>query len=167
MTALSKAVPIIALPRPFIKWAGGKGQLIEKLEPFYPKDFGTYFEPFLGGGAVFLDFVGFRDRFDAVLSDTNEELIATYKIVKDDPQSLIIKLREHKKKYVKNPEKYFYEVRSSEPNSNVETAAKLIFLNKTCFNGLYRVNSKGKFNVPFGHYKNPKICDSRNLLGRQ
>jgi DNA adenine methylase len=164
MTISKGKVASIGPPKPFIKWAGGKGQLINKLKPFYPMNFGAYFEPFLGGAALFFDLVVVHDRFEATLSDTNEELVTTYKVIKQDPEGLIHTLKEHKKKYEENPKKYFYEIRSSEPTLNVEKAARLIFLNKTCFNGLYRVNSKGKFNVPFGRYKNPKICDSKKLL---
>jgi DNA adenine methylase len=164
MTASKGNVPRTTALRPFVKWAGGKGQLIKKLKRFYPEYFGAYFEPFLGGAALFFNLVEVHDRFEAILSDTNRELATTYKVIKEDPEGLILALLECKRKYEENPEKYFYEIRSSEPTLNVEIAARLIFLNKTCFNGLYRVNSKGKFNVPFGRYKNPKICDSENLL---
>ncbi len=162
--SLSIEVVLGIRPKPFVKWAGGKGQLIEKLRSFYPRDFGTYFEPFLGGGAVFFDLAGRHNSFNSVLSDTNGELITTYEVIRDSVEGLIETLKEYKKKYEEKRGKYFYEVRSSEPCSKVEKAARLIFLNKTCFNGLYRVNSKGKFNVPFGSHKNPKIFDDENLL---
>jgi DNA adenine methylase len=158
-----QSLPWSTPPRPFLKWAGGKGQLLDRLERFLPKTFGTYFEPFLGGAAVFFFLVGSGNRFSAVLSDTNEELITTYGVVKEDVEALILKLKEHARKYKSAPENYFYEVRKSEPANDLEKAARLLFLNKTCFNGLYRVNSKGKFNVPFGKYKNPKIVDESNL----
>jgi DNA adenine methylase len=164
MQALS-AVPWINSPKPFLKWAGGKTRLLNKLEAHFPKTFGTYYEPFLGGGAVFFYLVERHPRFNAVLSDINEELITAYRVVKEDVEELIKHLKEHKKKYKSDPKKYYYFVRDTfEPSNDVEQTARLIFLNKTCFNGLYRVNKKGKFNVPLGRYKNPKICDKENLL---
>lgn len=149
--------------KPFVKWAGGKGQLLERLERYFPKDFGTYYEPFLGGGAVFFHLVNKRPKFDAVLSDTNAELITTYKVIKEQVEDLIKLLRSHRSKYRINPKDYYYSVRATEPQLNVEKAARLIFLNKTCFNGLYRVNSKGKFNVPCGWFLNPRIFEPENL----
>jgi DNA adenine methylase len=163
MLTPSRTVPWDTPPKPFVKWAGGKGQLIDKLKPFFPEKFGTYFEPFLGGGAVFFSLLVSARQFDAFLSDTNKELITTYSVIKDEPERLISTLARHKECYERAPEDYFYAVRESEPTFNVEIAARLIFLNKTCFNGLYRVNSKGKFNVPFGRYRNPAICDKENL----
>lgn len=156
-------VPWHKAPRPFVKWAGGKGQLLKDLEAHFPENFHTYYEPFLGGGAVFFHLVEKRPRFTAVLSDINEELINTYRIVKDKVEDLIVQLKSHKAKYKLAPEKYYYEVRAQEPWDEVGRAARLIFLNKTCYNGLYRVNKEGKFNVPFGEYKNPRICDRENL----
>jgi DNA adenine methylase len=150
-------------PRPFVKWAGGKSQLLHSLEQYFPKDFGTYYEPFLGGGAVFFYLVDKRPRFNAVLSDINEELMTTYNVIKERVEDLIVQLDSHTMKYKKSPKDYYYEVRTQEPFDDVEKAARLIFLNKTCYNGLYRVNKNGKFNVPFGQYKNPKICDRQNL----
>jgi len=148
-----------------VKWAGGKGQLLRSLEKHFPKTFGTYYEPFLGGGAVFFYLVDKRHRFNAVLSDINSELIVAYRIIKEQVEDLIMQLKNHEKQYKLEPEEYYYHVRNDhEPSGDVERAARLIFLNKTCYNGLYRVNKKGKFNVPFGRYKNPKICDKRNLL---
>ncbi len=163
MLTSSRIVPWDTPPKPFVKWAGGKGQLLDELKPFFPEKFGTYFEPFLGGGAVFFSLLASGRQFDAVLSDTNEELITSYNVIKDEPEQLISTLVRHKDRYKRAPEDYFYAVRESEPTNNVEIAARLIFLNKTCFNGLYRVNSKGKFNVPFGRYRNPAICDKENL----
>jgi DNA adenine methylase len=150
-------------PRPFVKWAGGKGQLLEALERHFPETFGTYYEPFLGGGAVFFYLVGKRSRFNAVLSDINEELITTYCIIKAQVEDLISRLEQHKAKYELAHESYYYEVRKQKLEDDVERAARLIFLNRTCYNGLYRVNSKGMFNVPFGRYKNPRIVDRENL----
>ncbi len=143
-------------PGPFLKWAGGKGQLLATFNRHFPKSFNRYFEPFLGGGAVFFHLRPER----ALLSDLNEELINCYQMVRDDVESVIELLRKHR-----NDKHYFYRIRSQDSSSllNVERAARLIFLNKTCFNGLYRVNSKGRFNVPFGRYKNPRICDASNL----
>ncbi len=149
--------------RPFVKWAGGKKQLLDSLELYFPKDFKTYYEPFLGGGAVFFYLVNTRPRFRAVLSDTNAELILTYNVIKTNVEDLIDKLLEHAKLYRVETKEYFYKVRASAPENDLDKAARLIFLNRTCFNGLYRVNSRGKFNVPFGQYENPKICDEENL----
>lgn len=150
-------------PRPFVKWAGGKSQLLKRLERHFPKNFWTYYEPFLGGGAVFFHLVERHPRFNVVLSDINKELITAYRVVKERVEDLVRKLGNYKAKYKLAPEKYYYEVRSQEPSGDVEKVARLIFLNKTCYNGLYRVNKEGKFNVPFGRYKNPKICDKENL----
>jgi DNA adenine methylase len=144
--------------RPFIKWAGGKSQLLpEMAKLFPPKDqIGRYFEPFLGGGAVFF----YLQHPKSFLSDTNRELVELYDTVKNDVEKLIKALKPHK-----NEHDYFYEIRSQNPDSlsSIERAARFIYLNKTCFNGLYRVNSKGGFNVPFGRYKNPAICDAEGL----
>jgi DNA adenine methylase len=117
----------------------------------------------LGGGAVFFHLVENRSPFRVVLSDLNEELINTYRIIRDEVEALIESLRVHKSNYRRQPKKYYYEVRDQEPEEPVEMAARLLFLNKTCYNGLYRVNRKGKFNVPFGKYKNPEIYDPENL----
>ena len=158
-------VPWSRSPRPFVKWAGGKSQLLKNLEKHFPETFGTYYEPFLGGGAVFFYLVHKRHRFNAVLSDINGELIKAYRIIKEQVEDLILQLENHREQYKINPKKYYYHVRNDyEPSDDVERTARLIFLNKTCYNGLYRVNKKGKFNVPFGQYKNPKICDKKNLL---
>jgi DNA adenine methylase len=149
--------------RPFVKWAGGKSQLLDRLERYFPKDFSTYYEPFLGGGAVFFYLVRTRPKFDAVLSDINKELIFTYVVIKNEVEDLITLLKNHRANYRSDPKKYYYKVRASEPSMDVERAARLIFLNKTCFNGLYRVNKKGKFNVPSGWFLNPRIFDEANL----
>ncbi len=141
---------------PIVKWAGGKGQLLPQLEPLFPVKFTGYFEPFLGGGAVFFHLQPPR----VVISDINQELINAHIVVRDSVEELIANLSRH----VYDKE-YYYEVRAQDPvtMSSVERAARLIFLNRTCFNGLYRVNQKGKFNVPFGRYDNPIICDAGKL----
>ena len=139
-------------PRPFLKWAGGKSRLISQYHRYFPKDFNTYYEPFLGGGAVFFHF----QHHPAVLSDINPELINVYRCVRDRVDDLIALLAEHQRKHNKD---YYYWMRSNLGSTKIEKAARLIYLNKTCFNGLYRENSKGEFNVPIGKYDNPKICD--------
>jgi DNA adenine methylase len=138
-------------PRPFLKWAGGKSKLIQQYIPYIPKEFNTYYEPFLGGGALFFHLL----PKSAVLTDINPELINIYRCVKDKTEPLIALLVEHQDKHNKD---YYYRVRQRSYDTDIERAARLIYLNKTCFNGLYRENSKGKFNVPIGQYKNPKIC---------
>ena len=144
---------------PFIKWAGGKRSLIPSLAPHIPERIGTYWEPFVGGGAVFFTMANRMDR--AVLSDTNEELIVTYQTVKNDVDALIEALRAHATRH--DDDGYYLRVRAMEPTAPVEIAARFIYLNKTCYNGLYRVNKAGKFNVPKGRYKNPKICNEDGL----
>ncbi len=145
---------------PFLKWAGGKSQLLSTFEKFYPKSFNRYFEPFLGGGAVFFSLAARNHGLKAVISDCNEELINCYLMLRDNPDEVIEELREHR-----NDIHYFYKIRElvSEELDDAERAARMIFLNKTCFNGLYRVNRKGQFNVPFGRYKNPKLVDVQNI----
>jgi len=146
------------LIQPFLKWAGGKRQLLPNIRNFYPKNFKRYFEPFVGAGAVFMDLI----HNDIVINDINEDLINTYKVVRDDVDALIELLEIHAEN---NNEKYYYEVREYdrtgelEQMDKIERAARFIYLNKTCFNGLYRVNSKSQFNVPFGNYKNPNIVN--------
>jgi len=157
-------VPVTRSPRPFVKWAGGKGQLLQQLKQYFPRSFSTYREPFLGGGAVFFSLVESRPRFNAVLSDVNVELINAYDVVKNRVQELINELLFHEARYKLAPKQHYYRVRDEEPSDDVERAARLIFLNRTCYNGLYRVNKAGRFNVPFGRYKNPTICDRENLL---
>jgi len=143
---------------PFLKWAGGKGGLLAQYEPFLPaRDaIQRYVEPFLGGGAVF-----FRTQYHpARLADVNEAVINVYEMVRDQVGPLIELLGQHV-----NEHDYFYEVRDLDPLtlSPVERAARFIYLNRTCYNGLYRVNSKGEFNVPFGRYKNPRLQDAEGL----
>jgi DNA adenine methylase len=142
----------LAYPRPFIKWAGGKGRLIQQYTPFFPQNFKTYYEPFLGGGAIFFHLHPKR----AILMDINPELVNVYRCVRDEVELLIQLLWQHQQKHCPD---YYYWVRANSKGNNIEKAARLIYLNKTCFNGLYRENSKGQFNVPIGRYKNPRICD--------
>ena len=142
-------------PRPFLKWAGGKGRLLSQYEPFLPQRIDTYYEPFLGGGAVFFHLAGRARR--AVLGDINPELVNVYCCVRDQVETLIRHLWDHQRRH--SPD-YYYDVRQRQSlRSPVERAARLIYLNKTCYNGLYRENSRGHFNVPMGKYKNPAICD--------
>jgi len=148
-------------PRPFLKWAGGKGQLLAQFEPLYPPAFRAYHEPFVGGGAVFfhLAATGRLAGKRVVLSDNNPELINIYQVVQTAVHELIADLKRHR-----NEREYYYAIRAEEPQDPVRRASRMIFLNKTCYNGLWRVNRLGKFNVPFGRYKNPKICDEEALL---
>jgi DNA adenine methylase len=155
----------VPLCYPFVKWAGGKTQLLPVLNKHIPSTFNRYFEPFLGGGAVFFFLSSKNFQFSSYLSDINEELINAYKIVKDKVEQLISLLKYHETEYKKSPYEYYYELRANiKPSlTDVEKTARFIALNRTCYNGLYRVNSKGEFNVPMGRYKNPIICDSTNL----
>ena len=163
--------------KPFLKWVGGKGQLIDKIEKFYPFDnkINKYAEPFIGGGAVLFDILNKFELEKIYISDVNIELLNCYKVIKEKVQKLVDKLKVFENEFlVKDKEDrkiYYYEKREQfnnlklENNSEeVKRAALMIFLNRTCFNGLYRVNKKGLFNVPMGDYKNPKICDEENLI---
>jgi len=143
-------------PKPFVKWAGGKRQLINKLLENAPTVFNTFYEPFIGGGALLFALTPSK----AVISDINTELINAYQVIKNNVEGLIRSLKRHK-----NDETYFYNQRSLNPQelNELRRASRFIYLNKTCYNGLYRENSKGKFNTPFGRYKNPKIADEENL----
>lgn len=147
---------------PVVKWVGGKRQLLDEINKYIPEHYSSYYEPFIGGGAVFLD----QQPKKAVVNDYNEELITTYKVIKNDVESLIEKLKIHKEN---NNEEYFYEVRAwdredgYDERSDVDIAARLIYLNKTCYNGLYRVNMAGQFNAPYGRYKNPNIVNEYTL----
>lgn len=153
---------IVGEPHPFLKWAGGKRQLLSQIDKHLPNSFNKYIEPFIGGGALFFYLL----PKEAILIDTNEDIVNSYKIIQNNLHDLIVSLKKHK-----NEKKYFYEVRNIDrvPEefsnlSDIERASRTIFLNRCCFNGLYRVNSKGQFNVPFGKYKNPKFCDEKNLI---
>lgn len=144
------------IPRPVLKWAGGKTQLLGEIIPKIPKKYGRFIEPFFGGGAVF--FAVYPES--GIIADSNPELINLYRSVATDVDSIIAQLRHYE-----NTEEVFYAVRALDRTklSNIEAAARTIFLNRTCFNGLYRVNKSGQFNVPFGRYKNPKIVDEETL----
>ena len=146
------------LARPFVKWAGGKRALIAKITQLLPENITTYWEPFVGGGAVYFALNG-RVK-TARLSDFNAELALTYQMVKQQPENLIKKLTTHAKNHF-TINKYYYKIRKT-PHSrdSLEVAARFIYLNRTCYNGLYRVNKTGRFNVPMGRYKNPQICDA-------
>jgi DNA adenine methylase len=152
-------------PKPFVKWVGGKRQLLNQFKElgiYPPKGFdtkkNTYHEPFVGGGAMFFDLLPHR----AELSDMNHELVTTYNVIRDNHEALIQELTSEAYVYDKE---VFLDIRAKQPAelSELETAARFIYLNRTAFNGMYRVNSSGGFNVPFGRYTNPKICDGANL----
>lgn len=164
--------------KPFLKWAGGKGQLLKEIEKYYPFDEGVvtkYAEPFVGGGAVLFDILSKYNLEEIYISDINAELINTYVIVRDYIEELIKLLKKYQLEYVPletEARKSYYMAKRDRFNDlkvngneteNIEKAALMIFLNKTCFNGLYRVNKKRLFNVPMGAYKNPLICDEKNL----
>lgn len=146
---------------PIVKWVGGKRQLMFELLKNMPENYNRYFEPFIGGGALFFEL----QPDNAYISDLNEELINLYKVVRDNVEELITDLQKHD-----ISKEYFIEIRNIDRTeeyknwSNVKKASRFIYLNRTCFNGMYRVNSKGEFNVPFGHYKNPRILDENNLI---
>jgi DNA adenine methylase len=148
--------------QPVLKWVGGKRQIIQQIMEQIPDDYGRYFEPFLGGGSVFLSI---RPK-SAVINDYNYELMNLYKIIKINPNGLVRVLSS-----LKNEKTEFYRIRNLDRDINFHKsntdefrAARTVFLNKTCFNGLYRVNANGEFNVPFGNYKNPKIFDSESIF---
>jgi len=129
-----------------------------------PKKFDSYFEPFLGGGAVMFHLIVKTPLLECFVSDLNSDLILSYVTIRDRVSELISALEFHSEKYFKNSEEYYYAIRESNPKTQIEKVSRLIFLNKTCFNGLYRVNSKGKFNVPLGKYTNPNIVNKDNLI---
>lgn len=164
--------------KPFVKWAGGKGQLLKEIESYYPfedKRVTKYAEPFVGGGAVLFDILSQYDLESIYISDINVELINTYLMIRDNVEKLIALLEKYqseyipldtdaRKEYYLNKRERFNDLKiNGNEAKNIEKAALMIFLNKTCFNGLYRVNRKGLFNVPMGAYKNPMICDEKNL----
>lgn len=163
--------------KPFIKWVGGKGQLIEQLTNLLPKDFRcwkdtTYIEPFVGGGAMlFYMLQHFPNIKHAVINDINTDLTTCYQTIRDNAEELILSLKDIEEYYLSIMEEeerksFFMSVREQYNQKNlapVDNTTKFIFLNRTCFNGLYRVNKSGLFNVPFGKYKNPKICDPQTI----
>ena len=153
------------MAKPFLKWAGGKTALLPELLKAAPERIETYYEPFVGGGALFFALQA-EGRFQrAVLSDSNQELINAYVQVRDNVEGLIRALHVHQRKYraADDRAEYYYTIRGKKLTCDLGGAANLIFLNKTCYNGLYRVNSKGGFNVPHGRHQNPTICDEANL----
>lgn len=165
--------------KPFVKWAGGKGQLLKDIRKMYPVELGKsitkYAEPFVGGGAVLFDILSTYTLTEIYISDINAELINTYLMIRDDVSGLVKLLsrmqdeyvpmgQEDRKAYYYKKRSQFNELKTKVSNvRNLESAALFIFLNRTCFNGLYRVNRKGLFNVPIGSYKKPVICDAENL----
>lgn len=150
------------VPRPFLKWAGGKTRLLPELLARAPEHFGRYYEPFLGGGALFFALCRAGRVQSALLSDANRELIDTYIAIRDDLRAVIEYLEAYKQQHSAD---FYYALRARDPSelSPSERAARMIYLNKTGYNGLYRVNRQGKFNVPFGRYKSPSIYDEANL----
>ena len=162
----------LAKVKPFLKWAGGKGQLISDIEAWFPasletNEVNTYIEPFVGGGAVFFYIA---QKYESIkhfyLFDINDDLVNCYNAIKNNVESIIRELKTLEDQFLtgdKSARKDFYYDLRNQFNSD-RNPAKLIFLNKTCYNGLYRVNKKGKFNVPFGDYKKPTICNENNLL---
>ena len=153
----------VSEPKPFVKWVGGKRQLMQDLENNFPKQFTTYHEPFLGGGAVMFNLLTKKPQLSCNVSDFNSDLILAYVTIRDKLEKLIESLENRSKNYHKNSTEYYYEVRKQEPKQQIEKVSRLLFLNKTCFNGLYRVNKKGQFNVPLGRYTNPNIVNKENL----
>ncbi|MFT7626275.1 MAG: DNA adenine methylase, partial [Myxococcota bacterium] len=155
-----QSIPVAQRAEPFVKWAGGKKKLLHAYDTLFPAHFENYHEPFLGGGAVFL-FLAHVGRIErAILSDANEELIHLYRTVRDDTERLVAELETYP--YERD---FYYRLRALEPKrlDPIRRAARMLYLNRTCFNGLYRVNSKGQFNVPIGRYDNPVICNGPNL----
>ncbi len=166
--------------RPFVKWAGGKAGLIPQITKYYPEALKSgqierYIEPFVGGGAILLDVLQKYAVKEAYAYDTNQDLVNTYNVIKTDVANLIKKLKKYEAEYLplddNSRKEYYYDLREEYNSAEVKSgklstkrAAQFIFLNKTCFNGLYRVNQNGDFNVPMGSYKNPTICDTENLL---
>ena len=156
-----------AQAKPFVKWVGGKRSLLPELLSRMPAEFNNYYEPFVGGGALFFALKNRRiinlsgGGGQAFLSDINFDLINTYQVIQRDPESLIVKLKEHAQNHNSD---YYYHIRSQHKlDDRIEIAARFIYLNKTCYNGLWRVNSKGEFNVPVGSYTNPAICQEEVL----
>ena len=166
--------------RPFVKWAGGKNKLILQIEQYYPKELkenkiDVYIEPFVGGGAILIDILKKYNIKKAYAFDINKNLINCYNIIKDKVESLVLELKKLEEEYLKlddeNRKEYYYDIRKKYNSINIENENEalekttyFIFLNKTCFNGLYRENRRGQFNVPIGKYKNPTIFDEENLI---
>ena len=166
--------------RPFVKWVGGKSKLIPQMEQYYPKELkekkiDVYIEPFIGGGAILIDILKKYNIKKIYAFDINKNLINCYNIIKDKVDSLVLELKKLEEEYLKlddkNRKEYYYDIRKKYNLKNIENEKEalekttyFIFLNKTCFNGLYRENRRGQFNVPIGKYKNPTICDEKNLI---
>ena len=166
--------------RPFVKWVGGKSKLIPQMEQYYPKELkenkiDVYIEPFIGGGAILIDILKKYNIKKIYAFDINKNLINCYNIIKDKVDSLVLELKKLEEEYLKlddeNRKEYYYDIRKKYNSINIENEKEalekttyFIFLNKTCFNGLYRENRRGQFNVPIGKYKNPTICDEKNLI---
>ena len=146
------------LVRPFLKWAGGKRQLLPAIQEYLPAEYNEYYEPFIGAGAVLFSLQPMK----GTINDTNSELINCYRVIKEQPEELLALCQQHQSH---NSKEYYYKLREQDrqadfkERTSVERAARIIYLNKTCFNGLFRVNSSGQFNVPYGKYKNPVIAD--------
>jgi len=168
------------MAQPFLKWVGGKRVLLPKLLEIIPETIDTYFEPMVGGGALFFELARLNRFKRAKLSDLNEELILTYRSIRDELPAVIEVLKSIEDKHMQalethgSADKVFYKVRNTQPDNlpRHALAARMIYLNRTCFNGLYRVNHRGRFNAPYGHYKKPTICNvpvlaaaSRTLQG--
>jgi len=151
--------------RPFLKWAGGKAQLLAEIARDLPdRVVGTYVEPFLGGGAVFFHLrASGRIPGRVLLSDANEPLVRTWVAVRDRVEEVVAALEEHRRRHAADPRGHYYATRAAEPAGEAARAARFIYLNKTCYNGLWRVNRAGGFNVPMGRYRNPPILDADNL----
>lgn len=149
-------------PHPFLKWAGGKGRMLSHILERLPQKWNRFYEPFIGGGSVYFELARQKRFKKAVIGDANPHLMNAYNVIKDDVEGLITELCLPYYKYEKS---VYLLIRSVDPKNltPVQAAARFIYLNRTCFNGLYRVNSEGRFNVPFGSYKNPVICDAENL----
>ncbi|MEZ4481055.1 MAG: Dam family site-specific DNA-(adenine-N6)-methyltransferase [Dehalococcoidia bacterium] len=152
---------------PFLKWAGGKAKLAQAVLDRFPRDFGAYHEPFLGGGAVFFRFGDVHPGSQARINDQNETLAETYRVLRDQTDTLLDRLRSLSDHYLGEDAAgraaFYYAVRASEPADPAGRAARLIFLNRTCYNGLHRINRSGRFNVPHGRYLRPRILDEDNL----
>ena len=158
-TELSEAIASLPTPSPFIKWAGGKSRLLSQYDEHFPVEFDNYHEPFVGGGAVFFHLA----PATATLSDINPRLVEVYRTIRDDVEALIDRLAHHRERHNKA---YYYQSRTRFNGGRmnaVDRASLFIYLNKTCFNGLYRENSRGEFNVPMGRYKSPSIFDPMHL----
>ncbi len=160
---MSQQYQLTASPKPFVKWAGGKRQLIPEIQKHLPEKFSSYFEPFLGGGALLFHLLSENENLKGYVSDLNSDLILSYVTIRDNLNGLLKSLQKHSDNYFSDSKSYYYSVRESNPKSQIEKVSRLLFLNRTCFNGLYRVNSKGKFNVPLGRYSNPNIVQEENL----